>query len=382
MASHSDTAQRWAEQVGTEHPRYLKGHNVWERGDRLYSYGTHFELARLVGARKSGFFLLNGDRYSKTTSHHQSEVRRAVTATGIPYAIVPYTALAAAGIELDSIRPLEVQPDRTDRWTEDIGEAWTLDDPRARCEDDSSHESEYPFPSYLGGLPGRVTRKWRLPGSSVHAVELLRGYSNEAGEYVNYSPGEHVDYYTAGGSHVQVIGGRFHAERSRHFLGAFLFTAKVAGSKRRRKFLSAFDDAERVPLYFLCELPRGNARTYDQAIDALAPRIVHAALAQGREVTRQGDVFAIPTTLDRATLRKRGARFSKRGKLVGTDHAASEVAKIGRATYARGCLYHDVGAWRIRDHARRKMADGKTWHLIARNTVPRASARVAAGRAL
>jgi hypothetical protein len=50
--------------------------------------------------------------------------------------------------------------------------------------------------------------------------------------------------------------------------------------------------------------------------------------------------------------------------------------------YARGCMYHDVGAWRERDHARIKLGDGKTWHLIAKNTVPqtRASRTAGAGR--
>lgn len=46
-----------------------KGHNVFIEGNTLYSYGHHFPLAV---RRRDGVVLLNGDKYSITTSHHQS----------------------------------------------------------------------------------------------------------------------------------------------------------------------------------------------------------------------------------------------------------------------------------------------------------------------
>lgn len=387
MASHSDIALRWANEVGKPHPRYIgTGHEPRVRviGDRLYSYGTHFELARLVGNRSSGFFLLNGDRYSVSTSGHQSIIRGAVAQTGIESMIVPYSALEAAGIVLDSIRPLEIQPERTEKWTEDVEAAWAPGDPGTASTWDVSHDSEYPFPPYGNGLPGYVSRRWTRPGSKVYAVETLRGHDYAKGKFANYSPGERVSYYTEGGSGVEIEGGRFKVTRYRHWLGASLFSARVQGRKGRVKFLSAFDENERRPLYFLCELPRCTARTVAEALDALAPRIVHAAYAQGRTVERQGDIFAIPTELNRKTLKERGASFEKRAHLLDTNHTATEVALIKGAVYARGCLYHDPGAWRDPDHARRKMGDGKAWHLIVRNTVPRVrqGGRVTAGRAL
>lgn len=47
-------------------------------GDTLYSYGKHFPLAKRV----EGGFWINPDKYSVTTSKHQSLVRRTITKAG------------------------------------------------------------------------------------------------------------------------------------------------------------------------------------------------------------------------------------------------------------------------------------------------------------
>ena len=394
MASHHDTAKRWAEVVGTDNPRYLNGHNVWVRGDRIYSYGMHFELGRLIGSRDSGFFLLNGDRYSVTTSRHQADVRGAVASTGLPSAIIPYSALAAAGIVLDSIRPLDVLPDRTDEHHHRVNVPGLLDlAERAKAGSFGWNES-----GGYNGVTGAVSATGRMVGPDgveYSATVYRRAWDHSAGGFADHEPC--TSFYRNGGGLVHVEGDTFEYSTWTHFLGACLFTARVTGRKTRARFLSAFDENERQPLYFLAELPRCNARTYAEALDALAPRIVHAALAQGRDVKRQGDIFAIPTELDRRALRKRGAAFASRSgrtytagpggllsdaRLLGSNHEATEVAQVGRAVYARGCLYHSPGAWRDPDHARVKLGDGKTWHLIARNTVPqtRAASRAGAGR--
>jgi len=58
-------------------------------GDTMYSYGSHFPL--VIRLAKGGY-LINGDRYSVTTSQHQ----RLVFNLGPQ---VPFTALRAAGID-------------------------------------------------------------------------------------------------------------------------------------------------------------------------------------------------------------------------------------------------------------------------------------------
>jgi hypothetical protein len=89
--------------------------------------------------------------------------------------------------------------------------------------------------------------------------------------------------------------------------------------RRRRRYVSSFDVNEPAPLYFLATLPSSSrAQTVASAIDDLAPAAVHAAIARGRHVERQGDIFAIETdTHDaalagypraRLTLETRGAR--------------------------------------------------------------------------
>lgn len=88
MASSSDITKRWVEQVGTEDPRYLRPRsNIVVGNDSphaiIYSYGSHFPLAMLIGTRSDGFFLLNSTRYSHTTTGHQSDVRQAIERTGI-----------------------------------------------------------------------------------------------------------------------------------------------------------------------------------------------------------------------------------------------------------------------------------------------------------
>lgn len=65
--------------------------NLMVRDDVLYSYGQHFPMA--VPIPGNGY-LLNGDKYSVTTSHHQGITRRNVGSA--PHCIVPFTALYGA----------------------------------------------------------------------------------------------------------------------------------------------------------------------------------------------------------------------------------------------------------------------------------------------
>lgn len=135
-----------------------------------------------------------------------------------------------------------------------------------------------------------------------------------------------------------------------------------------------------------------------EAFEALKPLEVVKADFTEDAYTRQGDIFAVETLYARSELRAMGAVFGRRSdalrvdtsvvevprsaelarervRLLGTNHIATEVATLpdGRQ-YARGVLYHAPGLFERRgapDHSRRKMGDGKAWHEIVRNTVPR-----------
>lgn len=145
--------------------------------------------------------------------------------------------------------------------------------------------------------------------------------------------------------------------------------------RRTAYFLSSFDYQESTPLYFLCELPRGaRPTTVEEAIDCLKPPEVVAAEARGLQVTRQGDLFAIPTRLTKRQIRRmlRRTGFQKRLRVLGTNHSVTEgVMCKGGAVLGRGVMRHEPDGWRGADHKPQRMGDGKTWHLLVRNTVPR-----------
>jgi hypothetical protein len=135
-------------------------------------------------------------------------------------------------------------------------------------------------------------------------------------------------------------------------------------------FLSAFDSQERTRHYFLAQLPaKAKPVSVKDAFEALRPTLVIDADKVGVPVTRQGDIFAIPSPLTTRELRKAadGATPVKAGPLLGQRHTATEVIHLTTAglTYARGILTHTGG-----EHRRQAMGDRKTWHLIVKNTVP------------
>jgi hypothetical protein len=90
----------------------------------LYSYGTHFPLARYVpgGRGRPSGWIINGDRWRRPrsrTSAHQSATREAIAATaeacGDWTIVLPFPTLDAAGLDLDTVRPGAVRPDSN--WT-------------------------------------------------------------------------------------------------------------------------------------------------------------------------------------------------------------------------------------------------------------------------
>ena len=66
MVSHDDVAKAWIQ------GRKLTGHNVFTDGKTIYSYGEHFPIAH----KKDKAILFNTNKYSSSTSKHQSIVGR------------------------------------------------------------------------------------------------------------------------------------------------------------------------------------------------------------------------------------------------------------------------------------------------------------------
>lgn len=409
------------------------------RGDLLYSYGTHFELARPLRDKRGKIhgYLLNGDTYSVTTSGHQSQVRRLLSDETT--VIIPYEALNSAGIDLASVQIVHVKPDtwttthhRTterpprSKWVNHpIHKSRRLTDDEVRAELDKKHDED--MRSY------NLRVKW-------HEEKLAKGEKSvwtsavEAGPPVrpdklpehamtkmyvaghdrklhrnNRSWGDEIEVTTLPDGTVE-----YSWDTTRHWLGESLIRARTTWTARHEcktchgtgwidcpdcngrggyttthhrwaYYLSGFDHEEARPLYFFAELPRGaKPTTVAEAYEALKPDPVRLAEQMGRPIFRQGDIFGVPTRLDRKALKVQGARIVRRNMnidspperpielpyVLNTNHTATEVAYLPNGvTLARGTMYHDPSG-RQPDHARRRIGDGKSWHVVIKNTVP------------
>lgn len=74
MASHAQVAHAWAHKTG----RQTNGHHMHYSGDTIYSYGSHFPIARHVTLPDGSDAVLFTTRgYSQSTSSHKSAVSSA-----------------------------------------------------------------------------------------------------------------------------------------------------------------------------------------------------------------------------------------------------------------------------------------------------------------
>jgi hypothetical protein len=322
MTTLTQITTRFAEQAGKPGARLLRGLSrsifVNPHDDRtLCSWGTHFPLAQIMPGPSGdrSWWLLNGDTYSVSTSNHQRIVRDACHSTGLPVLIVPFSCLAAARIDRESITPVDIQPETFE-------------------------------------------------------------------EITHHAPAEHQIPPPHRHNARQLPDGRWEWTIWRHRLGASVFRATYTSQPAAKAgpdvpqvrctacFLSAFDEQERRPLYFLCQLPAEAAPpSVAEALQALKPAEVIAAQEAGLPVTRQGDVFAIPLRLP---TRKIPGKTEHGGRLLNLSHTATQVRVADDGTtYARGILRHSpLPSWRTPEHQHRPMGDRKTWHLIVKNTVP------------
>jgi hypothetical protein len=323
---------------------FPRGQITYDLGRReAYSYGRHFPLFRQIGKPTRryprGRWLINGERWSgagrgwnpSRTPDHQAIVRDYLAEA--PTITLPFGALLGAGIELESIRALEVSDDT---WIEVEREARSLAElPLWRRRETYTVVLEA---SELERVPERKRKLWREATESERAEREAR------------TPETHRRFLTSHDSlpllpdadglyrwkedRTRTVSpdsdGIYRYTESAHVLGEATFSAvRPIGERRRRaKYLSGFDTNEAPALYFLAELPTGAPSDIEGARLALAPPAVHAALARGRIVERQGDIFLVDTALDRAELEARGAIFARF-----TLWSRDARPKRGEATY-------------------------------------------------
>ena len=412
-------------------------------------------------APRSRTFVLNGDGFTdNSATNWQNNLRGWVLndilptnprtgainrrmwgiADGARYVIIPYAALAGAGIDPLTVDPIHVEADRFENVWHAVPKppalsAFRYEDPNFDPTDTRTFNQRANLGVERRGFRYRTVDRrvqvWthRATGEkrtsyppwgteseydSVHERMNMGTYSvHMAG--TREPAGWHTISPRTGGSRD------WGWSEQVHHLGASVFWA-VDESGRRHRFVSAFDQDEPRPMYYLAQLPnRGRIRTYEEAIAALAPPLVHQAREQGVAVYRQGDVFAIETNhtdewiYERARTRVRrevvtydpvanpltppelddldhvertpclhcgsvtrsgwGPRSRRCLMIYGTSHTADEVVVIsGGAVYVRGTLWHDPyleEPGRRPEHVTINLGDGSKWHLAVRNTVPR-----------
>jgi hypothetical protein len=406
VASHDEIVDRWLDVLeGREVLRrgrggmrrlenFSRSSNVYGAGDRLFSYGSHFTLARYLPAGTAGrsrpLYLLNGDRVSVSTARHQRVTRDRIETRaarqGADVIILPFSALEGAGILPETVRPLEVRPDRNETL-----ETWPL--PEGFPDLDRAETAD-PDPLQTREWAGRsglvdVTRyTWRFEGYRVERTALEDGmwrgdpWLREKGPGCPHGAERLVRDPETGG---------WLLARTAHRLGDSLFLAEVPATRtvrrsatvadvvwaarqggdalerldtrgggiverrevrRRRRYVSSFDPLEPRDSYFLATLPpTSRAETVRAALEDLAPPAVHAALARGREVYRQGDIFAIETDL--STEEVYGLARTRARLTLWTRDAKPREGETGYLRPLSKRRAAEMGRWRRREWRRR-----------------------------
>lgn len=456
MSSHDEIATRWRDRAlgNTDRANYSRSGNVWGAGDTLYSYGTHFPLVELLrdGKGKPRLFLLNGDRYSVTTARHQNVARDVVgrVKEDVPNVVIPFAALDAAGIDRATLELVDDEPERHEtiphalesptRWP------WHVDGIKYTWRDETRWRKTTEDEREAMKAAGKPYPPWNIEESTGRQLVSLEtsGQLPKWGVTADVPEDVAVAALMAlAGCDVREIDTApivYRWNTYRHWLGESLIRARVRyvsknGNRRNRwaYFLSGFDENERRPLYFLCELPKVDTAptTVREAYRDLMPETVKLAVAMGKDVKRQGDIYAIPTELTTRQLRSMGATFGRKNhrirwadgdpvdvygplvasryptdqerethpmdyiagighvihghqyipqamtdldagtetaRLLGTNHVGTYVARLPNGTtLARGTLTHEP-EFRAADHGRVKLGDA--WHVILKNTVP------------
>lgn len=261
MANYYDTARRWRDRcLGIDDRPNLKNQRLIAEDDRIFSYGSHFEIARALRDNRGAFrgWLISGDRFSNTTSKHQAEVRAAINSgMSAPQVIIPYSALQAASILFDTIGIVHAKGDWQETWQET---SYTFPD-SAKWEYETEQivgsggwhhtktdEWDHSAPSWNKPKDRNPADRWRSSGESYEDFqERVRRHIQQHGEW------EWVDYVRKNTGRKRIVDKRrswvewdlidfpesptgvaYVREHSRHRLGESLITAKVQYRGRQR----------------------------------------------------------------------------------------------------------------------------------------------------
>jgi hypothetical protein len=239
--------------------------HMFIEGDIIYSYGRHFPLAIRPDWGAGIEYLINGDRYSSSTSSHQRQCISHLT----PNVQVPFSALQAAELTNSNLPKCDLRV-----------LAYRSDEYHRTCK--------------------QCGREVDYRDGTTDPKRWAYYHQNDATPLCAEAEEETV---------------------SHHVLGAVVL--KLDGSF----FLSSIDDQEgwRSSAYFLCQLPNPTTSVED-AFDSLVPEEVKKAKTSGAEVRRQGDIFVIATPLSTRQIKAVSKRYVP---LFDTTHVPTEVRTDG-----------------------------------------------------
>jgi hypothetical protein len=292
-----------------------KGSRIYSDDQCLYSYGRHFILAVYLGSDREGpVFLKNGDKYSSSTTEHQSLVQKHLRGP-----TVSFSALNSAGWQPSSMTAKDILDWQPDDWTDVVRNK------------DTGHLFRAGETENTVGEPFTVT----------------------AGMYVPSHSGD--EFTTAEGTFTR---GHWHR------LAAVLLRANDGDI-----YLSGLDEGS----YFLSQFPKNSGVSWIRgAFDFLKPRPVREAEEFGTTVERQGEWFFVKTEHTKARELGFKEKDAKQRAIPDSrpNQRNSHVAVLlvrGEEVYAKGNVYHRNNAGRAtREH--RTLGLGDHWHRVYRNT--------------
>ena len=81
-----------SQNFAAQYPLRGKASNLYYDGKVAYSYGSHFPIAVITGEKK---VTVNGDKYSQSTSAHQSRLQFELTQAGYDITVADTDTLKA-----------------------------------------------------------------------------------------------------------------------------------------------------------------------------------------------------------------------------------------------------------------------------------------------
>ena len=96
--NNSQVAHLWANQSKPK----ARGSNFYFEGRSIYSYGSHFEIARIVKPTPGGVILFTTKSYSNSTARHKSYTARAISSSYNTF-YVPRLDITEAGAHKENV---------------------------------------------------------------------------------------------------------------------------------------------------------------------------------------------------------------------------------------------------------------------------------------